>query len=370
MTPFRVKIYGAGSIGNHLANASRALNWDVTVCDVSDAALDRMKTDIYPSRYGAWDSTIHMFNNNNAPRGQFDLIIIGTPPVYHIPLALEALQENPQAILIEKPLCGPTLEGMQALADNAKTAQTKIFVGYTHVVSRSLKKAEDIIASGEIGEVVTLDAEFREHWGGIFKAHPWLKGPEDSYLGFWEAGGGASGEHSHALNLWQHLAHVCQRGRVSQVVASLSYQKSGKAHYDDLCFLHLRTEQGFLGRVVQDVVTTPSKKWARIQGTKGTVEWVANIDAEGDGVIVYRPGQKEERFHFPKKRADDFIAELQHLHVHLQKGAPVSPLCLERGLDSMMVLCAAHLSQQKGCQVTIDATKGYTKDAFYEHAIV
>ncbi len=30
-------------------------------------------------------------------------------------------------------------------------------------------------------------------------AHPWLAGPQDSYLGFWRRGGGASGEHSHAI---------------------------------------------------------------------------------------------------------------------------------------------------------------------------
>ena len=31
----RVKIYGAGSIGNHLANASRKLNWEVDIYDIN-----------------------------------------------------------------------------------------------------------------------------------------------------------------------------------------------------------------------------------------------------------------------------------------------------------------------------------------------
>jgi phosphoglycerate dehydrogenase-like enzyme len=30
---YNVKILGAGSIGNHLANASRRLGWNVTLCD-------------------------------------------------------------------------------------------------------------------------------------------------------------------------------------------------------------------------------------------------------------------------------------------------------------------------------------------------
>ena len=46
-----VKVYGAGSIGNHLAHASRSLNWNVDVVDIDEDALVRMKENIYPMRY-------------------------------------------------------------------------------------------------------------------------------------------------------------------------------------------------------------------------------------------------------------------------------------------------------------------------------
>ena len=106
---YRVKIYGAGSIGNHLAHAARQLGWDVAVCDVCGVALERMKHDIYPERYGEWDKAIQLYINNEAPTGKFDLIFIGTPPNTHLPLAIQALHESPKAILIEKPLCPPNL---------------------------------------------------------------------------------------------------------------------------------------------------------------------------------------------------------------------------------------------------------------------
>src|SRR5215468_8062321 len=110
MRAMTVKILGAGSIGNHLAYAARRLGWTVTVCDVSAAALERMKTSIYPGRYGAWDPSISLELVDRAPRGGFDLICIGTPPDVHVPVALQALEEAPRAILIEKPLCAPGLE--------------------------------------------------------------------------------------------------------------------------------------------------------------------------------------------------------------------------------------------------------------------
>ncbi|MEO8090307.1 MAG: Gfo/Idh/MocA family oxidoreductase [Gemmatimonadales bacterium] len=359
----RIKIYGAGSIGNHLAHASRRMGWEVTVCDVSSAALERMRHQIYPSRYGRWDDGIGLHLNQDAPTGGFDHIFIGTPPEFHLSLALEALKENPTTVIVEKPVCPPSLALAQELWTAAKARKIRVYVGYDHVVGRATQKAEELISSGEFGETQTLDVEFREHWGGIFAAHPWLDGPADSYLGFWEKGGGASGEHSHAINLWQHFAHVVGAGRVAEVDARLRYVTDGLADYDDLCLINLRTEHGLVGRVVQDVVTTPHRKRARIQGTSGAVEWVCNYNADGDAVVLLRPGKPDEVISLPKKRPDDFVRELEHIEADLQTPGSNSGIRLERGLDTMLVVAAAHRSEQQGRRIQLDYDQGYSLDA-------
>lgn len=359
----RIKIYGAGSIGNHLAHASRRMGWDVTVCDISPAALERMQHQIYPSRYGRWDEGIRLFLNQDAPAGGFDHIFIGTPPEFHLPLAIQALEEKPTTVIVEKPVCPPALERAQELWEAARARRIRVYVGYDHVVGKATEQAEEAVASGEFGDIQTLDVEFREHWGGIFAAHPWLDGPSDSYLGFWEKGGGASGEHSHAINLWQHFAHVIGAGRVIEVDARLRYVADGGADYDDLCLVNLRTEQGLVGRVVQDVVTTPHRKRARIQGTRGAVEWVCNYNAEGDAVVLLRPGKADEVIPLPKKRPDDFIRELEHIEADLRTSGSNSGIQLARGLDTMLVVAAAHRSEQEGRRMRLDYEQGYTRDA-------
>jgi predicted dehydrogenase len=359
----RIKIYGAGSIGNHLAHASRRMGWEVTVCDVSPAALDRMRQQIYPSRYGRWDDGIRLFLNRDAPAGGFDHIFIGTPPESHLPLALLALQEKPTTVIVEKPVCPPSLAHAQELWDAAQGGPTRVYVGYDHVVGKATEKSEELIAGGELGEVQTLDVEFREHWGGIFAAHPWLDGPADSYLGFWEKGGGASGEHSHAINLWQHFAHVVGGGRVVEVDARLRYVTEGAAYYDDLCLLNLLTEHRLVGRVVQDVVTTPHRKRARIQGTHGAIEWICNYNPDGDAIRLLRPGKPEEVLPLPKKRPDDFLRELEHIEADLRTAGTASGIRLERGLDTMLVVAAAHRSEQQGRRIRLDYEQGYTVDA-------
>ena len=355
----RIKIIGAGSIGNHMAHAARRMAWAVTLCDRDPAALERTRTEIYPSRYGAWDEAIETCGPGSDPKGGFDLIVIGTPPDSHIEAALGALEERPRAILVEKPFCAPDLEGAQSLYERTIEADVAAFTGYDHVVARSTQEVAEIVER-DLGDILLLDVAFREHWAGIFKAHPWLDGPADTYLGFWERGGGASGEHSHALNLWQHFAHVAGAGRVVEVSASLDYVRAKGLDYDRACFLNLRTEKGLLGRVVQDVITTPPLKWARIQGSKMAVEWHCNAGPEEDTVTVF--GATAETRRFPKTRPDDFIQELSHIETVLARGGP-SPISIERGLDTMLVVAAAHLSARLQRTVAIVYAKGYTNAA-------
>lgn len=359
----KIKVYGAGSIGNHLTQASRTLGHDVVMCDIDPAALERTRTDIYPTRYGAWDDAIGLYLSKDAPRGEFDLIIIGTPPDSHIALAMDALKEKPRAIMIEKPVCPPDLIGAQELMDQAKAQNCQLFVGYDHVVGFASVRFEELLKNDPIGDLQTLDVEFREHWGGIFGAHPWLAGPHDSYLGFWKRGGGSAGEHSHAFNLWQHFSHLMGKGRVRSVNANLEYINDGTVDYDSLCLANIETEDRFMGRVVQDVVTKPTRKWARVQGTKGYIEWICGYEPGCDAVILGIDGQDPIVEKFTKTRPDDFIAEMKHINAAMNDESGRPDLLLSRGLDTMMVVAAAHKSAQSEKKVTIDWSAGYTESA-------
>jgi predicted dehydrogenase len=362
----KIKIIGAGSIGNHLAHASRQLGWAVDMVDVDPAALERTQANIYPTRYGQWDEGIQLYLSHAAPKGCHDLIIVGTPPDTHMALSLEALEERPQAILIEKPVCTPDLEHADELLTRARANGCRLFVGYDHVVGAAAMRMCELIESREIGEPQTLDVEFREHWGGIFAAHPWLSGPADSYLGFWRRGGGATGEHSHALNLWQHFAHQLGMGRVTRVTATLDYIKTSGAEYDRLCLANLVSEQGLIGRVVQDVVTSPPRKWARLQGSTGYVEWQCGYEPGKDAVKYSIGGQEPMIETISKTRPDDFIAELGHILAVMEGDSRSSVLSIERGLDTMMLIAALHKSAQTNRSVSLNWENGYTTTALQE----
>ena len=344
----KVKILGAGSIGNHLAQASRRMGWEIAVVDKDPEALRRMKEEIYPSRYGAWDEAIHLFESGREPRGGFDIIYIGTPPSVRIPLAVEALKEKPKILQLEKPLCGPKLEGLnEFLKAYYEQKDTTAIVGYDHAIAESTKHVVDLLKHGAIGEVVTLDVEFREYWGGIFKAHPWLSGPQDSYLGFTEKGGGASGEHSHALQLWQYMAREAGLGNWVKVAAVYKMEKTNLVEYDSIASFSLITDKGNIGRVVQDVVTSPTRKWARLQGKQGYIEWICGEHPEGDLVRHQDQNGGVEEKVFSKKRPDDFYQEMLHIQ-DIIDGKILgleSPISLESALSVMSVLATAYKKQ-------------------------
>jgi len=360
----KVKVIGAGSIGNHLSHAARSLGWQVDLCDIDREALDRTRESIFPGRYGLWDTGISLYSADEAPTGGYDLICIGTPPDSHLALAMTALEEKPKALLVEKPICGPELENAQEFFELAKKSGTLVFVGYDHVVSRVVGKARSIANDSDIAPFETMDVEFREYWGGIFAAHPWLDGPADSYLGYWRLGGGAAGEHSHAINLWQNFALAIGAGRVTDVNATADYVKEGGGvEYDKICALNLRTEAGLMGRVIQDVVTSPTRKWGRLQGQNGFVEWQIGFEPGRDRVTSAVDGSQAADDIFETTRPGDFIAELEHIRDVVEGKVKTSPISLGRGLETMLVIAAAHKSAQSGRAVRIDYEQGYRTDA-------
>ena len=353
-----VKVIGAGSIGNHLAQASRRKGWDVTMVDVDDQALWRTRNEIYPTRYGSWDESIRLLNANAKDDNNYDLVIVGTPPDTHLKVASEALRYNPKAILIEKPATSLDLSGADDFLRKSSEYGVRLFVGYDHIVSKSVQHLSKIIEVHGTG-LETIDAEFREYWGGIFAAHPWLAGPWESYLGFSERGGGALAEHSHALNLWQYLAKISGAGRVVQVQAFTTIVKNDLLEYDKISALNLKTETGLVGRCIQDVITSPPRKWVGVKYNDLQLDLDFSPTCDGlhssDGKVQHT---------FSKTRPDDFLTELNHIEESLRNNSE-SPIDFLHGMETMLIIKAAHLSAKTNRTVFIKYENGFNDTSLY-----
>jgi len=355
-----VTVFGAGSIGNHLSFACRNQGWEVTIVDVSDEALERTRSDIYPSRYGKWDGDINLLPANDWSLDQqaIDLAIIGTPPDSHVAIARQLLVPGkaPKVLLIENPLATPDMAGCAELKQLAEACGTCVVVDYNHTATPNTIFSERLIADGKIGSPLSLQVRWVEHWGGIFGAHPWLAGPADTYLGFSERGGGACGEHSHGISLWQHFAKVLGAGKIVKVQASMDRVQEGGADYDRMCQILVSTENGLHGSIIQDVVTEPATKNLRLQGSDGFLDWYANFDS-GHDAVIHGDGSSQHTELFAKSRPDDFEPMIKQVGEFLdgRRSSDQLSCTLTDGLDTMRVIAAAFESAQTGAAVAIDA---------------
>ncbi len=343
-----ILIVGAGSIGNHLAYACRQQNWGTTLVDIDESALSRTQNETYPARYGEWDPEI-ILSAKLPESGDYDIVFIGTPPDSHGRVLFQLLDSkiNLKFMVIEKPLCTPDLRELIQISESINSQPSvRAFVGYNHNVSAIMQKAEDLIDSEIVGKPLSIDVRWLEHWGGIFAAHPWLDGPRDSYLGYIKRGGGAMLEHSHGIAMWQHLARLLGCGEAADVSASIDYKNESDVFYDARTNIFVTSSSGLKGTILQDVITTPAEKYARVQGDSGFLELLINHEQGLDRIRYGKSNEDVQIIDFKKTRPDDFRQEIEHLDVLLNDMTKSSPLDIEHGISCMTLIDAAIRSEQ------------------------
>ena len=144
--PIQIAVIGCGYWGPNLIRNFRFLSdCNVhTVCDVQDARLMHMKQ-LYPEV----ETTKEFEQTVQNP--DIDAIVVATPVCSHFEMAKAALQDG-KHVFIEKPMASSTSE-CRELIQLAETQNLTIMLGHTFIYSPPVRKAKEIIDSGDIGEI-------------------------------------------------------------------------------------------------------------------------------------------------------------------------------------------------------------------------
>ena len=313
----KVLIFGAGSIGNHLANASRKCNLDVSVVDISFKALKRMKKIIYPSRYKKWDPNIKILNYKDIfmSNENFHLVIVGTPPETHLELLSKIRNKlNYKKILIEKPLTTFNRNNTNLIR---KIKEQNIYVGYNHSVSKSFLYFCNLIKKKiKTNEITCLEINWREGWTGILNAHFWLKNEFSSYLGDIKRGGGSLHEHSHGLHLIICLEKILNFKLPQKFNLNISYKKNKnqRIYYDKFANINWSVNN-FLVNYTTDLISEPAEKSIKIYTKNKIYSLFFNYQKKCDRLQIQDKSisSKKKVIIFKKKRSTDFINEIKYL---------------------------------------------------------
>ena len=309
----KILIFGAGSIGNHMAFAARKLKSDVYLTDINPLALKRMKNEIYPHRYKNWDKQIRFidFKKVFTQKINFDLIIVGTPPNTHINLLKKCCKKLIfKKILIEKPLC---VYNENNLKDLSKLLQKKmIFCGYNHSISNAFNYFSSLIDK-KFKNIEYLDVNWNEGWQGILKAHFWMKNEFQSYLGNIKDGGGALHEHSHGLHLFQLIFDKFKfniKDFKQNVI--INFKKKDKKKYDNYTHMILSKQNQIL-KYTTDLISYPAEKKISIKNGCHKVTLEFNQKDNTDNVSFFKNKKLLISKNFKKTRSSEFERELNHI---------------------------------------------------------
>lgn len=218
--------------------------------------------------YGTYQEMFEREKNLPADE-RMDFVSIVTPNHVHFGPAKMAL-ENGFHVVVEKPIAFSLQEAkaLKKLVDKTGLilALTHTYTGYPMV-----KEARNIVASGKLGKIRKVYAEYPQGWlstmlekTGNAQAS-WRTDPKQS------GAGGAIGDiGTHAANLAEYITGA----RITEICAMLNIMVKGRKIDDDSSML-LRFDNGASGMLMATQVAAGEENNLniRVYGEKGGLEW-------------------------------------------------------------------------------------------------
>jgi hypothetical protein len=159
------------------------------------------------------------------------------------------------------------------------------------------------------------------------------------------------------------MSSLVERQVGTRIAKMLQDVQHRQGYVGDVDIQRIAGQVGEPVRVIQDVVTSPPRKWARLQGKNGYLEWQCGYRPSTDAVFEGASSGQSDEHLFIKTRPDDFIQELLHIEASLTSDPAASSLSIARGLDTMLVVAAAHKSVREKRVVLINYSAGYRPEA-------
>jgi predicted dehydrogenase len=273
MKPIGIGLIGSGFMGRSHAIAYRAVSGIFELAatpvlellaDVDAATAARAAASFGFSRStGDWRALVR--------DPAVDVVDITAPNAFHLPMALAAIAAG-KHVYCEKPLAANAADA-RAMANAAEAAGVQSFVGFNNQKNPLLAAARDMIAAGEIGDVVS----FRGVHAEDYMADPaapwtWRLDPAGGHGAIADLG-------SHILSIARYLCGdiVEVSGQVATVVkrrpVAAAATETRAVEVDDQGRALLRFASGATGSIEASWVATGRKMTIafEVTGSKGSI---------------------------------------------------------------------------------------------------
>ncbi len=323
---YRALVVGCGSIGRRHAKNLKSLGLRrLAFCDTNVEALQQCRKDVEGE----------LFSNYGEALGSFkpDLVLVCTPPVYHVEEALLALRARAH-VFIEKPLSHES-SGVEILIAEARRHDRSVQIGYNLRFHPGLQILKELIDSGKIGRVLWLNVEAGQY---LPDWRPW-QNYRESYSARKELGGGIILDGSHELD------YICWLlGRPTEVSCRAEHLSGLEVDVEDSAWIYLTFPERRRAELHLDFVQRTYTRTCKVVAETGTALW----DFTSQDVRWFsadEPGWHSIPYVFEAN--DMYVAEMRHFLESLGRGT--GPLIdLEQGRDLIRVVEAAKKSSSEG----------------------
>jgi predicted dehydrogenase len=149
MRDTKVGVVGCGYWGPNIIRNLDSLGHLGAICDADESKLEKVCGKYSVKCYSDYDS---MLKNNS-----LDAICIVTPPDTHMELGIKALNKG-KHIFVEKPMTRDAEEA-SILYNAARKKDLVSMVGHTFVYNPAYQKLKEIVNSGDIGDIISIDVK-------------------------------------------------------------------------------------------------------------------------------------------------------------------------------------------------------------------
>jgi glutamate-1-semialdehyde 2,1-aminomutase/spore coat polysaccharide biosynthesis protein SpsF len=331
---YRALVVGCGSIGRRHAKNLKSLGVrQLGFCDTRPEALKQCEQEIQGESFDNYDEALQKF----AP----DIVLICTPPVFHVENALAALRARAH-VFIEKPLSHES-SGIQVLIEEARRRDRNVQIGYNMRFHPGLQILKDLVDSGDIGRVLWMNVEAGQY---LPDWRPWQHYRE-SYSGRHELGGGIILDGSHELD------YICWiLGRPTEVICRAEHLSNLDVDVEDSAWIYLAFPDRRRAELHLDFVQRSYTRTCKVVGESGTALWDFNLP-EVRWFSSEHPGWMSIPYKFEAN--DMYVAEMVHFLESL--GSKTGPMVdLEQSRDVIRVVEAAKKSSDESTPQVMDWT--------------
>jgi predicted dehydrogenase len=254
----KILVIGAGSIGRRHINNLNLLGYgDIDVVDISDANLDHIKKNFKVKE------TFNDFKDASLSKS-YDIAFILTPPIYHIPMALELARKGID-LFIEKPL-GHNLEHVDELINAKEENNLIIMVGYNQRFNFGMRKLKSYIEEGILGKIYYIRAEVGQYLPDWRAWQDYRK----SYTAIKELGGGIILDGSHEIDYVMWLAE----SKIKELKSIYDKVSNLEIDVEDIAEVILRFENDVIASIHLNMIERGYNRYCKIVGEKGSIKWI------------------------------------------------------------------------------------------------